>query len=470
MRHRLTVFALLSCLALPAQIPDFKPPTALFGAVLKNDTEAVTRLLKEGADPNEGQFFGSTALLYAIINSNKPIVQQMLARGANPKATDRHGSTTLMWAVGNESPDPAIVEELLKRGVDPNVENKLGESALTWAMRAGRMTLVDRLKAAGASDSGAIRRSVENAVSLLQKAGPQFIKVSGCVSCHHQSVPQMLYAAARQRGFQVDPTVSEQEVKTVIGMFRPIRERMEQGTVNLPNPGISVSYLLLGLAAEGYAPDETTTAMTLTIARTQLPDGSFAVLPARPPMEASRFTSTALSIRALQLFAREPNDKIAMARQWLENAKPNSQEDRNMRLLGLAWSGAERKHIEEAAADVLAQQRPDGGWAQLDGIESDAYATGQALVALKESGAVSVDSKAFQSATAYLLRTQLADGSWLVRTRSSPVQVLKDSGFPHGRHQWISAAGTSWAAMALSLSQPLMSQTEAGVTVARHVF
>jgi hypothetical protein len=52
------------------------------------------------------------------------------------------------------------------------------------------------------------------------------------------------------------------------------------------------------------------------------------------------------------------------------------------------------------------------------------------------------------------MRTQFPDGSWLVRTRSYPVQPMKDTGFPHGRHQWISAAGTSWAAMALALSLP----------------
>jgi N-acyl-D-amino-acid deacylase len=48
----------------------------------------------------------------------------------------------------------------------------------------------------------------------------------------------------------------------------------------------------------------------------------------------------------------------------------------------------------------------------------------------------------------------MQDGSWLVRTRSYPVQPPKDTGFPHGKHQWISAAGTSWAAMALALSLP----------------
>jgi hypothetical protein len=53
-----------------------------------------------------------------------------------------------------------------------------------------------------------------------------------------------------------------------------------------------------------------------------------------------------------------------------------------------------------------------------------------------------------------LLRTQFPDGSWLVRSRSFPVQPLKESGFPHGRNQWISAAGTSWATMAIALALP----------------
>jgi N-acyl-D-amino-acid deacylase len=454
MSRRIVWIALMTSLALPGQIPDFKPPTPLFGAVLRNDAKAVKALLEEGADPNEGRFFGSTALVAAIINGNGPVIRELLAHGADPAATDRHGSTTLMWSVGGETPDRDLARELLKRGVDPNVQNRLGESALTWAIRRGDMASVELLKAAGASDAGAIRRSVENAVALLQKSGPQFVKVSGCVSCHHQSLPQMAYAAARSRGFHVEPAVSGQQVKAVLAMFRPIREQMEQGTITLPNPGISVGYSLAGLAAEGYAPDETTAAMTLAISRTQLPDGSFAVFPARPPLEASAFTSTALSVRALELFGRDSRDSIARARDWLTHAHPATQEDRAMRLLGLAWSRADRKDIEQASAVLLAAQRPDGGWAQLEGVESDAYATGQALVALHEAGTLTPADKRFQHGVMYLLRTQLADGSWLVRTRSSPVQPLKDSGFPHGRDQWISAAGTSWAAIALALTQP----------------
>jgi hypothetical protein len=93
-----------------------------------------------------------------------------------------------------------------------------------------------------------------------------------------------------------------------------------------------------------------------------------------------------------------------------------------------------------------------GGWAQLPALPSDAYATGQALVALRENGLFKPATPGFERGAKYLLDTQEADGSWHVRGRSLPVQPLFESGFPHGRDQRISAAGTSWAAMALSLA------------------
>jgi N-acyl-D-amino-acid deacylase len=46
----------------------------------------------------------------------------------------------------------------------------------------------------------------------------------------------------------------------------------------------------------------------------------------------------------------------------------------------------------------------------------------------------------------------------LVQARAIPVQPYKESGFPHGKDQWISAAGTSWAVMALSLTASQVGQ------------
>jgi hypothetical protein len=46
-----------------------------------------------------------------------------------------------------------------------------------------------------------------------------------------------------------------------------------------------------------------------------------------------------------------------------------------------------------------------------------------------------------------------------VRSRTWPFQPYFDSSFPHGKDQWISAAGTAWATLALlnTLDRP---QTE----------
>jgi len=98
---------------------------------------------------------------------------------------------------------------------------------------------------------------------------------------------------------------------------------------------------------------------------------------------------------------------------------------------------------------LISEQRPDGGWAQHASLASDAYATGQALVALLESGVVAATDATYMRGVAFLLATQLEDGSWYVRTRSIPFQPYFESGFPHGHDQWISAAATNWAAMAL---------------------
>ena len=68
------------------------------------------------------------------------------------------------------------------------------------------------------------------------------------------------------------------------------------------------------------------------------------------------------------------------------------------------------------------------------------------------AGAVPVADAAYQRGIAYLRKTQHQDGAWLVRARTVALQPQFDSGFPGGRDQWISAAATSWAAMALALT------------------
>ena len=142
---------------------------------------------------------------------------------------------------------------------------------------------------------------------------------------------------------------------------------------------------------------------------------------------------------------------IERAVAWLTKSEPATTEDRVFRLFGLSWGGAPRETVQAARADLVRTQRPDGGWAQLTTMRSDAYATGEALVALRSAGLAASDPIC-QRAVKFLLSTQLEDGSWYVRKRAHATQAYFDSGFPHGTDQYISAAATNWAAMALALA------------------
>ena len=85
-------------------------------------------------------------------------------------------------------------------------------------------------------------------------------------------------------------------------------------------------------------------------------------------------------------------------------------------------------------------------------LESDSYATGQALYALYESGLSKPDDASFQKGISFLLKTQYEDGSWKVKSRSIPFVPFVQNGFPHEKDQFISAAGTNWATMALTIA------------------
>jgi squalene cyclase len=121
-----------------------------------------------------------------------------------------------------------------------------------------------------------------------------------------------------------------------------------------------------------------------------------------------------------------------------------------MQLLGLTWAGDH--HTARLARQLIARQRADGGWSQNSSFESDAYATGQALFAIGETKSLKASDPVFQRGIRYLLATQKEDGSWHVKSRSPELQPYFESGFPYQHDQWISMAGTAWAAIALSFA------------------
>jgi hypothetical protein len=270
----------------------------------------------------------------------------------------------------------------------------------------------------------------------------------------------MTVGLARKRGFQVDEETAAKARDQVQSLLGPKIPLLLLGADLDPT---LAAYTLVSLAAEEQKPNLLTDALVHYLTLHQQRDGRWAAEVYRPPEDGSDFLFTALAVRGLRAYAprgrsKEIESRIARARRWLLESKPAETVDSVFQLLGLYWANAGAGDVEKAAALLLPQQREDGGWAQLSTLPSDAYATGQALYTLHETGALAATDPAYRRGVDYLLRSQLTDGSWFVPTRAFPVVELSNSGFPHGRSQFISAAATCWAAMALALSQDVGSR------------
>jgi len=314
---------------------------------------------------------------------------------------------------------------------------------------------------AGASDAprpDEIRKAVNRAIPLLQQSLAEYPRHTTCFSCHHQGVGIFALATARSRGFNIDETGMLADARHTDADLRAALDGYRKGQ-GQPGGVTRAGYALFALQAFGAKPDELTGAVSGYLLKSSQDKGFWHAGSHRPPAEASDFTDTFLSIRALKNFGEAANKEAAVARierarQWLEQAEPKDTEDRVFQLWGLKEAGSENAVVQRATQALLAEQREDGGWAQLPGAASDAYATSTVLSVLLQVGGISADDAACRRAVSYLLQNQQADGSWHVVTRSKPVQPYFESGFPHGKDQFISVAATGWATAALALALP----------------
>jgi hypothetical protein len=302
-----------------------------------------------------------------------------------------------------------------------------------------------------------VRAAVERSLPVLQHSDVIFIQKTGCPSCHNNTFTAMAVAAARASHIAVNEETAAAQRKVIASSLDDNRDAALLG-LEIPN---TASNILVGLAAERHAPDLATDAMAHCLKGLQLPDGKWRnfYVDHRPPIQGSDIEVTATAIRALQVYAPktlrpEYDQAIRRGTEWLMTARPTTTDERALQLLGLSWGGVNASHrtIRTAVQALLAEQRADGGWAQLPTLTSDAYATGQALVALREANGLSTADRAYRRGVQFLLNTQLEDGSWYVQTRSLAFQPYFESGFPHGPDQWVSIAATNWASIALALA------------------
>jgi squalene cyclase len=114
---------------------------------------------------------------------------------------------------------------------------------------------------------------------------------------------------------------------------------------------------------------------------------------------------------------RDGRDKAAA---WLAKNKPtDTTQAAAYRLLRKVRAQESARFLNPELADLLARQNEDGGWSQLKGLASDAYATGQALYILGLAG-IQKDREEVRRGIAFLLANQKEDGSWPMTRRGHP--------------------------------------------------
>jgi ankyrin repeat protein len=446
--------------------------------VEKIDTPLVRELLDLGLDPNLKAPFATVEfplIGYAAFTGEMSLVQLLVDRGADTNLATSRQMTPLMLAAVSDHPNPGIVTLLLERGARPDARDEAGRSALDWALLQGDTGIARMLRHAGAPTGTAPTTAptapptttppaeatprldidaIAAALRPMNGIGPAFSERTKCVSCHNQSLPAMARQLAAGRGVDVAPDVRAHPTQASLQLWAKQRGAFMVGRCGSGGFVQSVGYGLTTMALEGAPPTTATDAAVTCLASRQYPDGSWTAVDVRPPLGGSPIVFTALAIRSLDRYMPaglrpQAERRIARGREFLRHVTPQDTQDVAMKLLGLSWSQATAADIAELSAQLKASQRSDGGWGQVPTMASDAYATGQAMFALAAGGMLT-DDAVYRKGVAYLLRSQLPDGTWFVRSRGVPFQAYFDTGFPHDRNQFISAAATSWAVMALA--------------------
>ena len=457
--------------------------TALMNAFLNvGDPETVRMLLDAGSEINAFNTDGGhrpigpittfrlTPLMYAAPAADPTLIATLLTAGAKVNMQDYRKMTALMLAVATDRPNLETVLQLIAAGADVNAKDQFADSVLDWARKFGDPAVIAALEKAGAkgknppaaparpadfhpaNPAAAINRASE----LLARSGDVFFTAGGgCVGCHHQALNARAYGALRAAGLKPDERMRRTFLDSMVAE-RPGLLTDSPFLLAIGGDTDTLFYEIVALGDLGEPASPSTDAIVHYLASRQNPSGAWERSAGpRTPMESSTISRTAWSMRALKTYAwparkAEFDERIARGREWLLTARPATSYEEADRIMALHLAGAPEATVNAMAQMLIKEQKEDGGWSQNPHLGPDPYATGVALSTLSEAGLLKLSDPAYARGVSYLLRTQFPDGSWYVRSRSPKLQPYFQSAFPYEHDQWISAAATARAIMALA--------------------
>ncbi|MGH9411655.1 MAG: hypothetical protein ACRD1V_19645, partial [Vicinamibacterales bacterium] len=341
---------------------------------------------------------------------------------ASKTLTAQPGEQTISFPAAN----PRFMKLRILSGASP-AGLEIGEVQVLEAARDGYVALFTRRPDATAWD-GSPRQAGQHGLDWMQQSATDWPKVHQCFGCHVQAQAVMGQAIALKQDYRVNLP----SLRALIDSTRQYQETdgLTPGDKRIGGAhnswfGDSTSATVFAVMALAYG-DAATAApgdpdllkgLDFMIARQQ-PDGAFPIDRVEPPIIQGNFMTSVNTLVALDWavsHSQDPKYKTAAARavSWIAATAPETTQDKVFKIIGLVRDGsADEQHMAWPIAQQLAtEQQKDGGWKerpQEDG--SNALATGEVLYAFKQAG-VGVESPAFRRGVAYLLRTQVHDGS-----------------------------------------------------------
>jgi len=148
---------------------------AVVDAARNGDREALSALVRKGADVNAAEGDGSTALLWASYRDDADSAALLIGAGANVNACNDSGATPL-WAASQNGSE-AMVRRLLDAGANPNLALLAGETPLMVAARSGYPGVVEQLLNKDAKVSARGARGQTSLMWAVAQKHPDVVKL-----------------------------------------------------------------------------------------------------------------------------------------------------------------------------------------------------------------------------------------------------------------------------------------------------